>query len=258
MGILEQILEQKRKEVSAARLTLPMEELRERAASVSGIRPFPDALNRNGFAVIAEIKKASPSKGLLAEEFDPVVFATEYERGGARALSVLTDRCFFQGDVRFIAAIKKATNLPILRKDFIIDEYQLYESKLIGADAILLIVRALDVDSLDWLAECAKSIGLSVLFETHTKEEIDIANSLHADMIGINNRDLTTFDVSLQRSLELRQFIPPAVLAVSESGIRTHNDVAQLKAAGFDAILVGEGLVTRSDKVSALKELIED
>ena len=208
MGILEQILEQKRKEVSAARLTLPMEELRERAASVSGIRPFPDALNRNGFAVIAEIKKA--------------------------------------------------TNLPILRKDFIIDEYQLYESKLIGADAILLIVRALDVDSLDWLAECAKSIGLSVLFETHTKEEIDIANSLHADMIGINNRDLTTFDVSLQRSLELRQFIPPAVLAVSESGIRTHNDVAQLKAAGFDAILVGEGLVTRSDKVSALKELIED
>ncbi|MEK6755740.1 MAG: indole-3-glycerol phosphate synthase TrpC [Bacteroidota bacterium] len=256
MNILETILEHKRREVTDVRRLISPEEIRELASRANTIRPFSKALRSHEISLIAEIKKASPSRGLLVKNFDHKVLAIELERGGAQALSVLTDRKFFQGDNRFVQEIKELVGLPVLRKDFIIDEYQVYESKAIGADAILLIVKALHTQLLRSLYECATSLGLSVLVETHTAHEIAEANALGADIIGINNRDLTTFDVSLQRSLELRALIRPGAIAVSESGIQTPTDVRKLKEAGFDAVLVGERLVTKADIAEAVRDLL--
>ncbi|MGH2568063.1 MAG: indole-3-glycerol phosphate synthase TrpC, partial [Bacteroidota bacterium] len=174
----------------------------------------------------------------------------------ASALSVLTDQRFFQGQKSYIRAIKSVVSLPLLRKDFIIDEYQVYESRYVGADAILLIVSALSQEVLKSLYQCARSIGLDVLVETHTEEEIARANEVSADIIGINNRNLATFEVSLQRSLDLRSFIDPRAVSVSESGIQSAQEVAKLRRAGFDAILVGEGLVTSKNRVDSLRELV--
>ncbi|MBI3788104.1 MAG: indole-3-glycerol phosphate synthase TrpC, partial [Ignavibacteriales bacterium] len=229
---------------------------KEQASVTHHIRPFDKALRTSGVSVIAEVKKASPSKGVLVKDFDHLAIAQDYEKAGANALSVLTDAPFFQGEKRFIAEIKEAISLPILRKDFIIDEYQVYESKVIGADAILLIVKALDIPSLRTLYECAQSIELSILVEAHTKQEVEIANSIGATIIGINNRDLNTFEVSVEHSVQLRPLIRSGALAVSESGIKSSGDVSALRKAGFDAILIGEGLVTNNNEINVLQELI--
>lgn len=256
MSILDDILIQKRKEVESARRLVPLEKLKEEAFAKGGIRSFDKALRTSGISVIAEVKKASPSRGVIVSDFDHLAIARDYEKAGANALSVLTDAPFFQGEKRFIAEIKGICSLPILRKDFILDEYQVYESKVIGADAILLIVKALDIYSIRTLHDCAQSLDLSVLVEAHTKEEIEAANSIGAAIIGINNRNLDTFEVSVGHSLGLRSFIRAGAIAVSESGIKSSQDVSALRKAGFDAILVGEGLVANSNKNNTLQELV--
>lgn len=256
MSILDDILIQKRKEVESARRLVPLEKLKEEAFAKGGTRSFDKALRTSGISVIAEVKKASPSRGVLVEDFDHLAIARDYENAGANALSVLTDAPFFQGEKRFISEIKKITSLPILRKDFIIDEYQVYESKVIGADAILLIVKALDICSLQTLYDCAQSLELSVLVEAHTKQEVETANSIGTAIIGINNRNLDTFEVSIEHSIRLRSIIRTGTIAVSESGIKSSQDVSALRKAGFDAILIGEGLVANSNKINALQELV--
>jgi indole-3-glycerol phosphate synthase len=256
MSILRTILENKLLEVEEARGRIPLAALKERLNNAPLHRPFAAALRRTEISVIAEIKKASPSRGILVRDFDHRKLADEFKRGGASALSVLTDKKYFQGDPAFLIEIRDTVDLPLLRKDFIIDEYQVYESKLLGADAILLIVKALSRDQLERLHEAALSINLEVLVETHTREEIAEANRIGAGMIGINNRDLESFEVSLNRSLELRHYIRPEALAVSESGIQTAEDRVKLKNAGFQAILVGEGLVMRGNPAEALQDLV--
>ena len=255
MSILESILERKRKEVEEARRALPMEQLKARVPATETMRPFIRALHPNGMSIIAEIKKASPSRGVLIQNFDHIRLAKECERGGACALSVLTDRHHFQGESRFIREIKEAVSLPILRKDFIVDEYQVFESRVIGADAILLIMKALTPERARSLLELARSIGLDVLVETHTAAEVALANSIGADLIGVNNRDLATFEVSLSRSFELGRLIRPGATAVSESGIRSSADVRALRDAGFQAVLVGERIVTDRNPSEAIRRL---
>lgn len=256
MSILDDILIQKRKEVENARGLVSLEKIKEQASVKRNIRPFDKALRTSGVSVIAEVKKASPSRGVLVKDFDHLAIARDYEKSGAHALSVLTDAPFFQGEKRFIAEIKQVSSLPILRKDFIIDEYQVYESKVIGADAILLIVKALDIHSLRALYACAQSVELSILVEAHTKEEVEIANSIGATIIGVNNRNLDTFEVSIDHSIKLRSLIRAEAITVSESGIKSSEDVSALRNAGFDAVLIGEGLVSNSNKINVLQELV--
>ncbi|HWP81263.1 MAG TPA: indole-3-glycerol phosphate synthase TrpC [Bacteroidota bacterium] len=242
MNILEQILAVKRKEVETAKYTLPLRAIERLIAHRNDFRPFMAALKGPTLRLIAEIKRASPSRGELIRNFDHRKLAREYESFGARALSVLTDREFFKGSLDHLKDVRRETSLPILRKDFIIDEYQLYESVLYGADAVLLIVAALDHASFRTLYRAARELGLSVLVETTKREEIDSANEIDAEIIGVNNRDLTTFNVLLERSLELRSAIRPGAVAVSESGMRSKDDLLKMKEAKYDAVLVGEGL----------------
>ena len=256
-NILDRIVETKHAELEALKAIRPLESLQKETDNFkTERRPF-QTLFEKGPVLIAEIKPRSPSVGELISD-SPLEIADMYAKSDADVISVLTDADYFGGSNALLQEVRARVPQAILRKDFIIDEYQVYETLLLKADVYLLIAAILTKEELAKLIELGESLGLDALVEVHDEGDIEKALSAGAKIIGINNRDLTTFDVSLQRSLELRQFIPPAVLAVSESGIRTHNDVAQLKAAGFDAILVGEGLVTRSDKVSALKELIED
>ena len=258
MTILDTILADKRVEIAGLQAQISPKEMLDRARRSPRPRAFKKALEKPPFALIAEIKKASPSRGRLVEDFDHRKLAEEFEKGGASALSVLTDVKYFSGDPGFIREAKDVAGLPVLRKDFIIDEYQVYESRALGADAILLIVRALSSEKLRSLFKCASDLGMDVLIETHNKEEIELANSIRPEIMGINNRDLSTFQVSLETSLGLRQFMNTGTLAVSESGIHTRKDMNALRDAGFRAALVGEGLVTRMDRVSAVKELMLD
>jgi indole-3-glycerol phosphate synthase len=255
--ILDTILDDKRKEVAESIRNLGRERIEAMARDVPLPRGFRRSLERDPFALIAEIKKASPSRGLIVEDFDHRRLAAEFKAGGARALSVLTDKNYFSGDPSFIQEVKEVVDLPVLRKDFIIDEYQVFESRAIGADAMLLIVRALQPEELRRFYELATFLGMDVLVETHSEQDISIANSIGADIIGINNRDLDTFQVSIKTSIDLIPFVDERALAVSESGISSRRDVLALKEAGFRAALVGEGIVTRADRVSAVRELIQ-
>ncbi len=257
MSFLETVLAYKRSEIDGVRQKRPLADLKKQMLRMPSQRSFANALRVPGMALIAEVKKTSPSRGELSKKFNHVQLAQEYERGGAHALSVLTDEKFFQGSNTFIQDIKQVCGLPILRKDFIIDEYQVYESNAIGADAILLIVKALSKNSLMNLYRCAEEIGLDVLVETHTKEEIEIANAIGAKIIGVNNRDLDTFEVSLQTSIDLGPRIRDGAIAVSESGIKLREDVVKIRQAGFQAVLIGEGLVTTEDRSSALRKLVQ-
>ena len=256
MDVLQTILDDKSVEVADSKRRLPLAAIRRQAVGVQGIRDFKRALEIPAIAIIAEIKKASPSKGTLTEKFDHLDLAMQYQAGGAHALSVLTDKKYFQGDKMFVQDIKDLTRLPILRKDFIIDEYQVYESRVLSADALLLIVRALSKTLLSELYQCATSMGLAVLVEVHSEQEIEIANEIGADIIGINNRDLATFAVNLEQSVRLRRFIRKGALAISESGIFTATDVRALQDAGFKAVLVGEGLIRHADRSAAVRSII--
>jgi len=259
---LDTILARTRATVDAAKTHVPAAELERRAAAHQP-RGWAAALRRRaalGPAVIAEIKKASPSKGLIREDFDVEWLARRLQAGGAGALSVLTDEPFFQGSLRNLELASKAVKLPCLRKDFMVDEYQIAEARAHRADAILLIAAALTGAELKRFAEMARGLELDVLVEVHTGEELDrvldALGSTGADAIGVNNRDLKTFAVRLETSLELAGRIPAGVVRVAESGIATREDLARLRAAGFDAFLMGESLMRQADPGAALKELL--
>jgi len=211
--------------------------------------------------VIAEVKKASPSKGLIREDFDAAWLAGRYEAGGAAALSVLTDEPYFQGSLKNLERASAAVRIPCLRKDFMVDEYQIVEARAHGADAILLIVAALSGAELKRFSVGARELGLDVLVEVHTAEELDcfldVVGEDGADAIGVNNRDLKSFEVRLETSIELVDRIPASVVRVAESGISTANEMARLRGAGFDAFLIGESLMRQADPGVALAELIE-
>ena len=243
MNRLEEILLAKRDEIE--RLKPRVAELDREAQARTDFRDFRGALESSGgkIAVVAEIKKASPSAGIIAESFDPVVIARNYERTGAAAISVLTDERFFQGSLEYLAEVRSVVSLPLLRKDFIFDEIQLAESAANGADAILLIVAALDQNQLIDLLSAAGKYQLDVLVEVHTREEIKRAIDAGAEIIGINNRDLTTFAVDLGVTEKLSQEVPSDVVLVSESGIKSAADAERVKACGVNAILVGEALM---------------
>jgi indole-3-glycerol phosphate synthase len=255
-GILARIVQCKREELAQASVTRAEWERRAAERSIAR-RDFGAALRARAPAVIAEIKKASPSKGLLVEDFDPPSLARDYERGGAAALSVLTDRQFFQGSLLDLVAARAATTLPVLRKDFTLDELQIAEAATHGADAILLIAAVLPVERLRELREYAGKFGMAALVEVHDERELEAATASGAEIIGVNNRDLRTFEVSLETSLRLVRMIPDGVVKVSESGIRSAEDVSTLRAAGFDAFLVGEHLVKAADRAAALRALVE-
>jgi indole-3-glycerol phosphate synthase len=249
--------------LAAAKVTVPLAELERRAA---GHRPrgWAAALRRKsatGPAVIAEIKKASPSKGLIRADFDPEWLARRYRSGGAAALSVLTDEPYFQGSLRNLERASAAAPLPCLRKDFTIDEYQIVEARAHRADAILLIAAALTGAELAHLAQFAHSFSLDVLVEVHTADELDqVLSALGetgADAIGVNNRDLRTFEVNPETSLALVDRIPSSVVRVTESGISTAEDIARLRKAGFDAFLIGESLMRQADPGAALAALLK-
>ncbi len=259
MNKLKEILDYKRQEVAARKEKTPLLSLVQSLESTEPTRSFAYAIRsheQDEISCIAEIKKASPSKGIIARKFHPESIAREYEVGGAKALSVLTDEKYFLGSPAYVKLVKGRTQLPVLRKDFIVDEYQIYESRVIGADAILLIVAALKESELFRFMNLARDLDLDYLVECHTKNEIDRAVQCGATIIGINNRDLATFEVSLETSLILKRFIPNATIAVSESGIRNSHHVDQLRQVGYDAILVGEQLMMQENRTKALRELI--
>ncbi|MGA8043805.1 MAG: indole-3-glycerol phosphate synthase TrpC [Terracidiphilus sp.] len=259
---LDTILRATRATVTAARLRAPSEQL-ELLAAQHQPRGWAAALRRRAMeapAVIAEIKKASPSKGLIRADFDVAWLAQRYQSGGAAALSVLTDEPFFQGSLRNLEIASGAASLPCLRKDFTVDAYQIVEARAHRADAILLIAAALTSQELKEFAQRARSIALDVLVEVHTQEELDLVldalGETGADAIGVNNRNLKTFEVRLETALELVENIPASVVKVAESGIATPEDLARLRSAGFDAFLIGESLMRQVDPGAALETLL--
>lgn len=257
--ILRKILARKTEEVAARAKRRPLAELRQQLPQAPPPRGFVAAIERclaaDRPAVIAEIKKASPSKGVLRETYDPDAIADSYARHGAACLSVLTDVDFFQGDDRHLAAARAACTLPVLRKDFTIDAYQVYEARALGADAILLIVAALTDTALRELARQARELGMDVLVEVHDAAELERAVALDARLIGINNRDLRTFETRLETTLSLLPHVPPGRLVVTESGILQPADVARMRAHGVHTFLVGEAFMRAPDPGAKLAEL---
>lgn len=259
--ILEEIVETKRREVADAKRAVPIESLHRIIAKAPAPRPFYSAVaGKNEISLIAEIKKASPSAGLIRSDFDPVSIARSFEQAGATALSVLTDRTFFQGQLSFIAAIKAAVSLPVLRKDFIIDAYQVHESRAAGADAILLIAAVLTIEQIDQWSRLACDLGMSSLIEVHDKQELDaVRDCLGPDrraILGINNRDLRAQRTDLQITHRLARELAPGTPFVTESGIRDRDDVLALERAGASALLVGETLMRADDLEKKLRELL--
>jgi len=255
--ILDDIIAYKKEELAETKRRVSFTEIKNRTADAGPTRGFGKALSSpDGVRLIAEVKKASPSKGVIRKDFDPVAIAEQYEESGASCLSVLTEKKFFQGDLEYLGRIRKSIKLPLLRKDFIIDEYQIFEARAAGADAILLIAACLEKHQVRDYLGIAGQLGLDVLVESHTWKELD--KSLHAGalIVGINNRDLKTFTVSLQTTLDLLKDIPDDRTVVSESGIRTRDDVVMLQQAGVDAILVGESLMREKDIGKKVKELL--
>ena len=257
--ILQRILARKREEVDERRARMPSTELRARIADASPARGFADALRarieRDEPAVIAEVKKASPSKGVIRANFDPVAIARRYEAGGAACLSVLTDVDFFQGADEYLVAAREACTLPVLRKDFVVDEYQLHEARALGADAVLLIAAALDDARLAGFAALAAELGLDALAEVHDATELERVLRLPLPLVGVNNRDLRTFGVSLDTTLALKDRLPADRVLVTESGIAAPADVARMRDAGVHAFLVGEAFMREADPGAALRRL---
>jgi len=254
-NILKQILQRKVEEIEARSKRISISTLSQQAANNPPPRGFFEAINAQVPAVIAEIKKASPSKGILRADFDPVAIAKSYEQNGATCLSVLTDRDFFQGADEYLQQVDEVCKIPILRKDFILDAYQVYEARAIGADCILLIVAALGDAQLNDLAGLANHLGMDVLIEVHDREELERALLLNMPLIGINNRNLRTFVTDLKTTLNLLKWIPKEYTVVSESGIHTPEDVALLREAGVHNFLVGEAFMKAPDPGAALSSL---
>ncbi len=254
--ILTRIVARKREELERA-APCRREWERRAAEAIAARRDFRQALMSRTPAIIAEIKKASPSKGVLAHDFDPVLLARDYEQGGAAALSVLTDGDFFQGSLEHLKAARGAAMLPVLRKDFTIHELHVLEAAASGADAILLIAAILREPEIRRFRELAAQFRMAALVEVHNREELDAAAAAGAEIIGVNNRDLHTFQVSLETSLRLSEHMPSGVIAVSESGIDNPEDIQRLRDAGYQAFLVGEHLMRSGDPGGALRTLLE-
>jgi len=255
--ILDEICQHKRDEVEARKAALPVKSLHERIHDLPALRDFRTALrDSSGISLIAEVKRASPSKGDLLEDADAVDLAATYEQAGARAVSILTDQRYFKGSLDDFVAVRQNIPLPCLRKEFIIDEYQIYESRVANADALLLIVRLLSDQQLKEYLSLVRELGMAALVETHNKEEIERALEAGAHIVGINNRDLSTFEVDLSLTLELRKHVPGGHVLVSESGIETRDHVRMLEDGGVDAILVGETLVRSKNVVAKVHELL--
>lgn len=255
--ILDDILENKRNEVNLAKSKIPLDELHQKVKNCPEPKDFYSSLSsQNGeIKIIAEIKKASPSKGVLKENFNPIMTAKTYLNAGADAISVLTDSKYFKGSLVDLQNVRKTVDLPLLRKDFIIDPYQIYEAKLNGADAILLIVAALNPDDLEELKSISESLGLHTLVEVHNESELEIALEKKCNIIGINNRDLRTFDVSLETSIKLCRNIPNDILIISESGIKNSKDIQTLQAHGINTFLIGESFMKSDNPEDKLKQL---
>jgi indole-3-glycerol phosphate synthase len=256
-NILDEIVAYKREFLAQQLIQVPFEEMAQLAEDAPEPLSFFEGLaDGDDIAIISEVKKASPSKGLIRADFDPVSIAEIYESNGASALSVLTDEKFFQGSVDYLTQISNAVTLPILRKDFTIDPYQIYEARAIGASAILLIVAILTPEELGGYLALSKQLELDVLVEVHTEEELLVALEAGAEIVGINNRNLKTFEVSLETTFSFIDRMPDEILRVSESGIYTRDDVVRLRDAGADAVLVGESLMREADMGAKLRELV--
>jgi indole-3-glycerol phosphate synthase len=258
MTILDEIVSHKRMEIADARARLPDAELERRLAGAPPMRDFRAALERgNGVQVIAEVKKASPSRGVIRPDFDPVAIARAYAANGAACVSVLTDARFFQGHLHYLEAIRSAVEVPLLRKDFILDRYQLLEARMAGADCVLLIAEILPGDELPKLLREAAEFGLQALVELYDADNLHRVLAAGARLVGVNNRDLRTFEVRLEHTIELAARMPPGVCLVGESGIATRADVERLQGAGVKAVLVGETLMRAADVGAALRALRE-
>lgn len=258
MGVLDDILSHKRAEVAGLRAARPLSALESASRALPAALDFEGALRPAAgerVRLIAEVKRASPSRGVLSAALDPAAQARAYAAAGAAALSVLTDERYFHGTLDDLAAVRAAVTLPVLRKEFIVDEYQLWESRAAGADAVLLIVAALGGGLLRELFQAAKGAGLGTLVEAHTAREVEEALAVGARVVGVNNRDLQTLETDLGASVALLPLIPPGHVAVSESGISTRRDVERVVAAGAQAVLVGEALVTAGDIATKVREL---
>lgn len=254
--VLDEIVRHKKKEVEEKKRIKPVEELiNEIKGGYSG--NFKKTLQKEGISIIGEIKKASPSKGIIKDEFDPVKIAKVYEKVDIDAISVLTEKEFFKGDDNYIREVKKVSSKPILRKDFIVDEYQIYESKILGADAVLLIVSVLG-DNLNTFYNLSKSVGLDALVEVHDRQQLAIALEAECDIIGINNRDLKTFNVDINTTENLIKYIPQSTIIVSESGIKIPEDVRNLASLGVDAVLIGETFMKIIDDIDKITNFVRE
>jgi len=254
--MLDEIIAGKREEVEHRKKILPLAQLRKRIAQQKPPLNFALALKGKRMGLIAEVKQASPSRGILSKNFNPVELATSYAQGGANAISVLTEVNYFKGSIDYLAAIRKAVELPLLRKDFIFDPYQVYESRAYGADALLLIVAILNQEQLQGLLSLSHSLGLKCLVEVHNKTEVERALLSRAEIIGINNRDLNTFIVDLTTTERLRPLIPRDRIVVSESGIKDRSDMKKMREWDVDAVLIGESLLSAPDITAKMKELM--
>ena len=253
--MLDRIIAEKREEVEQRKKSLPIAALKKRIVR-KRLLDFASALTGESTRLVAEVKRASPSRGLLCPNFDPVALAKTYANGGAAAISVLTEANYFKGSLDHLAAIREEVRLPLLRKDFIFDQYQIYESIAYGADALLLIAAVLSQEQLEELLPLSHRLGLSCLVEVHNESEVERALLSGAEIIGINNRDLNTFTVDINTTRRLRPLIPGGRIVVSESGIRSREDIKKLMGWGVNAVLVGETLVTADDIPAKMKELI--
>lgn len=255
--ILKEIAAKTRERIEEEKRKLPLKELKAQVRDMdcdTGF-PFEKALAREGISFICEVKKASPSKGVIAEHFPYVEIAAEYERAGADAISVLTEPFYFQGSGEYLTSIRREVDIPLLRKDFTVDEYMLYEAKKLGADAVLLICAILSPAQLSEYAGIARELGLSALVEAHDEAEVETALSADAQIIGVNNRNLKDFSVDIENSVRLRSLVPREILFVSESGMKTRKDIARLEENGTNAVLIGETFMRSGDKAAMLREL---
>lgn len=253
--MLSRIVAEKEKRLSIQKSSVPLAELKAMVKDAGPLRSFAAALQQPGVSLIAEIKFASPSKGNFGLTGSAAELAEKYSQGGADAISVLTETDFFHGRNQYVTDVRRQVALPVLRKDFIIDAYQLYESRLLCADAVLLIVRLLNKDTLIAFYELATELGMDVLVETHNEVELELALASGAKIIGINNRNLETFTTNIEQTLRLAPQIPPGVIKVSESGIHNSDDLSLVATAGVDAVLIGEALVTAVDPIRKIHEL---
>ena len=255
--ILDEIAAKTRERVEKAKMVVPLEKIREQAMAMPRDKSFPfrEALRKKGIQFICEVKKASPSKGIIAEDFPYLTIAEEYEAAGAAAISVLTEPFYFQGDDNFLREIARKVRIPIIRKDFTVDEYMIYEARILGASAILLICAILTEEQIKKYQQIAEELGMSALVEAHDEEEVKMALRCNASIIGVNNRDLQTFQVDINNSIRLRKLVPEEIIFVSESGMKEREDIRQLEENGTNAVLIGETLMRSPDKKTMLEEL---